>query len=162
MPIVRYWFSNAGCECALGSGQFEGEDEICDFLEAAAQGAHLADDVLQTDDVTTQVLLNLRVRFYLHAFFAHLAEKLLVDQFADQLLGWLSPSNVVLYLAQLLDVRRGAPHESTSIDASQAQLAQDDLLLLGDVGHSPHSHHKQQLANTRYMHSFNSIGCTLA
>lgn len=61
MPVVRYWFSDAGGEGAFGSGEFEGEDEAGDLLEVAAQVAHLFDDVFQADDVPAQVLLHLRV-----------------------------------------------------------------------------------------------------
>jgi hypothetical protein len=83
VTVIRYWFSNSGGESALGGGQFEGEDELGDFLEVAAQAADLTDDVLQADDVSAQMLFHLSVGLDLHSLFADLGVQLLVDELTD-------------------------------------------------------------------------------
>lgn len=149
VAVVGDGLADAGGEGAVGRGQFEGEDEGGDLLEVLARLVDLSDDVLEADDVSAEVLLHLRVGLDLHALLAVPAVELLVDQLADQLLRRLAPGDVVLHLAQLPDVRQRAPQEDCGVDAPQVELVQDDLLLLGDVGHSSHSHHQQQLADAR-------------
>lgn len=78
----------------------------------------LPDDVLETDDVSSEVLLHLCVGLDLHPFLPVPAVELLVDELTDQFFGWLSPGDVVLDLAQLPDVGQGASEEDCSVDAS--------------------------------------------
>lgn len=105
------------------------------------------DDVLQTDHLASQVLLHLSIGLDLNALLPHLTEELLVDQLTDQFLRGLTPSNVVLDATELANVGRSAPDKYGCIDTSEAELIEDDFLLLGNIRHTPDTHHKKQLSN---------------
>lgn len=92
-------------------------------------------------------MLHLCVGLDLHSLLTISAVKLLVDELTDDLLGRLAPSDVVLDLAQLPDVGQCSPEEDCSVDASEVELVENDLLLLRDIVNSSHSHHQQQLAH---------------
>lgn len=130
VPVARNRLPDARGQSSVGRGQLEGEDEISDEVETWANLHDFLNDVLETDDIASEVLLDLAVGLDLHAFFSCLAKQLLVDEFAHYLLGGFSPGDVVLDFLELPDVGKSASHKDCSIDASQVELAQDDLLLL--------------------------------
>jgi hypothetical protein len=151
MSVIPHGLPNPGGKGALGGRQLEGEKELINPVEVAAQGRHLMDDILETDDLPSEVLLHLRIGLDLHPLLSHLPEELLVDQLADQLLGRLSPGDVVLHPTQLSDVSGGPPDEDSGVDATEVELVQDDFLLLGDISHSADSDNQEEFSDPRCM-----------
>lgn len=62
MPVVADGFPQSRSEGVLRGGQLEGENELHYLLEVGAPLNYLVDDVLETYDVASDVLLHLGVR----------------------------------------------------------------------------------------------------
>jgi len=141
VTIITHWFPDAGGQGALGGGQLEGEHEFSDPLELASHVYYLVYDVLEADDLSSDVLFHLRVWFDVDSLLPYFAEEFLVDQFADQLFGGFSPGDVVLYLFQLPDGGGRTFEEDSSVDLSKVEFGEDDGLLPWDVSDASQSDH---------------------
>ena len=148
VPVVLHWLTQSARQDALGGGQFEGEDEIIDLFEVGSQVDYLRYYILQTDNITSNVLLHLRIRFYLHSVFTNFPKQLFVDKFAHYLFRRFTPGDVIFYLLQLPDVGRGSSNESCSIDFFKVELGEDYSLLLGYIEDSSNSDDQQELAHS--------------
>lgn len=109
---------------------------------------NLVDDVFQADDISSDVLFDLSVRFDMDSLIAYFAMKLFVDEFADQLLIGLTPGDIVFDPFELPDVGGSASEENSCVNFPEVEFGEDDFLLPGDVGGSPDSDDQQEFANS--------------
>lgn len=147
MPVVSDGLTQTRGQGALGGGQLEREDEVGDLDEVRAQVGHLLYDVLQTDDLAPDVLLDLGVGLDCHPLVPHLPVQLLVYQLAHQFLRGLAPGDVVLNALEETDVGGVALHEDSSVDLAEVELGEDEALLARDVVGASYPDDDQELAN---------------
>lgn len=105
-------------------------------------------DVLQTDNVASDVLLDLCVGLYVHSLFPYFPMKFLVDELTDQFLVGFPPSYVIFHSLQLSDVGRGALDENSSVDLSQVKLGKDDFLWVRDVSGTSNSKNNEEFSDS--------------
>lgn len=146
VPVISDWLADSGSQCPLRSCEFEGEDEVVDLIELRTQTPYLRNYILEADNISSEMLLYLRIRFYLHSLSTDLTVEFLIDQLTHQLLAGLAPSDVVLNSLEEANVGCSSPHENGGVYFPKVEAAEEEALLLGDVVHSSNPDHEQEFA----------------
>ena len=105
----------------------------------ATHASNLVDDVLETNDISSKVLLHLGVGFYMDSFIAYFSMQFFINKLRYQCFGWLAPCDVILDALKKTNVGGSAFDEDCSIDFSEIKFGEDDFLRFGDVGGTSNS-----------------------
>ena len=107
---------------------------------------HFIDDVFETENFASDLFFDKFIGLDWNSFVVDLSVCLFVKEFADDFLGWLSPSDIIFNSLEDSQELFSDLSKDSGVDLSQAEFVQGDALLPGNVLDTSDSDNKQELA----------------
>ncbi len=124
MTIFGDWFSQSWDQKSFRSCQLERINELLNLVELFSYIDYFIDDIFEAENVTTDLLFDQLVWLDLNSFAVDLSVGLLVEEFADNFLWRLSPSDIVFDGLESGQYLGGDFNKDGSVDLSQSKLVQ--------------------------------------
>ena len=94
---------------------------------------YFIDDVFETENFASDLFFDKFIGLDLNSFVVDLSICFFVEEFADDFLGWLSPSDIIFNSLEDSQELFSDLSKDSSVDLSQAEFVQGDALLSGNV-----------------------------
>ena len=98
MSSIFHWLPQPRNQSIRRCCQFEGENKGQNVFKTLAYIQYLVNNILQTNDISSNMLFDKFVWIYMYPFFSNLSIHFLVDELSDDFRWRFSVGDIILYL----------------------------------------------------------------